>query len=115
MLRRPRGCGRDDDRSDDMTTRPKGSRSRLRGAAQLELFPRETLAACVGPPARPRTNQGDVVLQEVADDGPGTDGGTDRAGGFTLVAVWHDRRWEPVRVFRRADGASVVVFKVDAA
>ena len=94
-----------------MTTRPNGSRSRLRGAAQLELFPREMLAACAGPPAPPRTNQGDVVLQEMADDGPGPGGGRDRAAGFTLVAVWHDRRWSPVRVFRRGDGASVVVFK----
>ena len=94
-----------------MNTKYKGSRSRLRGAAQLELFPRETLAACAGPPTPPRTNQPDVVLQEIADDEPRPDGGADRAREFTLVAVWHDRTWEPVRVFRRGDGASVVVFK----
>lgn len=35
-------------------------------------------------------------------------------GGSQLVALWHDRSWDPVRVFRRGDGATIVVFQVIA-
>jgi hypothetical protein len=98
-----------------MNARYKGSRSRLRGAKQLELFARETLAACAGPPAPPRTNQPGVVLQEVDGDEQPDGDRAQRGPGFQLVAVWHDRSWQPLRVFRRADGASVVVFQTSEA
>ncbi|HTD38168.1 MAG TPA: hypothetical protein VK669_11685 [Candidatus Limnocylindrales bacterium] len=94
-----------------MSTKYKGSRSRLRGATQLELFARETLAACAGPPVPPRTNQSGVILQEVGEDEPPDGDRPQRGPGFQLVALWHDRSWQPLRVFRRADGASVVVFE----
>lgn len=92
-----------------METGTKGSRSRLRGPAQLELFPREVLEQCGGQQPPLRTSHGHAVVQNLMrDDGPSEEG----ADVFQLVAVWHDRAWEPVRVFRRGDGASVVVFRV---
>lgn len=92
----------------------KGSRSRLRGARQLELFPHEALTACAAGPNRPRTNEGDVALQEVTDDDSPRGDAADGGRAFQLVAVWHDRLWEPLRMFRRADGATVLVFRIQA-
>ncbi len=94
-----------------MATRSNGLRGRAEGATQLELFPREALAACARGRREPlRTSHGQAVALTLADGDGNGEGGAEL---FQLVAVWHDRAWDPVRVFKRADGASVVVFKVD--
>jgi hypothetical protein len=92
-----------------MATRSKGLRGRAEGATQLELFPRDVLAACARGQREPlRTSHGQAVALTLADGG-NEEGGADL---FQLVAVWHDRNWDPDRVFKRADGASVIVFQV---
>lgn len=86
------------------------------GAAQLALFPYEELVRCGGAPAEVRCSPADgVVLDE--EDGP-EPGHGEADGGMTqcrLVALWHDRGWNPLRFFKRADGATVVVFAVGGA
>ena len=95
-----------------MNTRPKGSRSNLRGPAQLELFPREALAQPGGQRTALRTSHGHAVVQTLLDGGRNEEGGAEVC---QLVVVWHDRTWRPVRFFKRGEGVSVVVFQVDEA
>ncbi len=90
---------------------------RVCGPAQMALFAPEEMVRCAGGSPKAGCTRGDVVVAEEGrlETGPGANGAGESPtgmGGFQLVAMWHDRGWDPVRFFRRADGSTVVVFRV---
>ncbi len=81
---------------------------RQTGPRQLPLFSRDEMIAATSSCAAPRSRDSDCAA---AYEGAAPPEGR-APGGHHMVALWHDRAWAPLRLFRRGDGATIVVFAV---
>jgi hypothetical protein len=81
------------------------------GPRQLPLFSRDEMAAVADSCGSPRSLRSDCAA--VHERAAQPDGRAPE--GHHLVALWHDRAWKPLRLFKRSDGATIVVFRIDGA